>query len=100
MVSELVTNATQHSRSGVAPDGRVKVVLTEVGTHVRLTVIDNGTPSGGGLRARVPKPQDECGRGLILVEALTDRWGEEWPGSSRIVWAEWGPIILGFTSTG
>lgn len=29
---------------------------------------------------------DESGRGLALVEAVTDRWGQERQGSSKTVW--------------
>ena len=43
---------------------------------------------------RPPEPNqagldDESGRGLMLVEALTERWGWDLPanGSGKIVWA-------------
>jgi anti-sigma regulatory factor (Ser/Thr protein kinase) len=36
-----------------------------------------------------PGPDDESGRGLMLVDALTERWGWDLPPSGRgkIVWA-------------
>ncbi|MGW7342743.1 ATP-binding protein [Streptomyces sp. NPDC054854] len=67
IVSELVTNAIKHGKGEV----QVSVVLTA--THVRLAV-SSAHPSGRpALRAAAP--DDECGRGLALVETLSDEWG-------------------------
>jgi hypothetical protein len=34
-------------------------------------------------------PDDESGRGLLIVAALADRWGSEpYPPSGKTVWAE------------
>ena len=36
-----------------------------------------------------PDADAECGRGLIVVEALSSRWGHERTGRARkVVWAE------------
>lgn len=41
------------------------------------------------LEPRVADEEDECGRGLTVVAALSDRWGHERTGHNRkVVWAE------------
>lgn len=79
VVSELVTNAVRHAAS--APELR----LTLVGHALRIEVAD------GLLTApspRVPTSDEEGGRGLLLIGALTDAWGIE-PGlDGKVVWAE------------
>jgi hypothetical protein len=43
------------------------------------------------LPRRTASPTGETGRGLLLVDALTARWGTEpWPPSGKVVWAEIG----------
>ncbi|WP_189327549.1 ATP-binding protein, partial [Streptomyces flaveus] len=38
-----------------------------------------------------PQPDDESGRGLLLIAALADRWGTEpYAPSGKTVWAEVG----------
>jgi hypothetical protein len=40
-------------------------------------------------QAREADADDECGRGLTVVAALSDRWGWERTGHDRkVVWAE------------
>ncbi|MGI5452337.1 ATP-binding protein [Streptomyces sp. CA-249302] len=70
LVSELVTNAVRHTLSarilcgiGLVGDGRV-----------RLEVHDHDY-TGGDLPRCDPGPDDEGGRGLLLVEQLADAWG-------------------------
>jgi anti-sigma regulatory factor (Ser/Thr protein kinase) len=73
IVSELVTNAVAISaRHGDEPG--IPVVYLRLGTdHLRLMIevwdSDPGTPV-----AKQAGPDDESGRGLMLVEALCDRW--------------------------
>lgn len=80
VVSELVTNAIEHSRSGLG--GTVSVTVAEWRGEVRVYVADDGTPVTEGEPASVPHlPEDgqelgaESGRGLVLVDALSSRWG-------------------------
>lgn len=83
-VSELATNALRH---GVPPGrGFQLYVWPPAGGVLRLEVHDSGdgwprVHAGAG-------PVDEGGRGLLLVEALADKWGvgERMPG--KIVWCE------------
>ncbi|MFE5036785.1 ATP-binding protein [Streptomyces sp. NPDC056683] len=84
LVSELATNAVIHTLSvrilcgmGLISDG-----------CVRLEVHDHDY-SGGGLPRRDPGPDDEGGRGLLLVEQLADSWGVDRSRltSGHAVWA-------------
>ncbi|MFE9815745.1 ATP-binding protein [Streptomyces sp. NBC_00236] len=82
-VSELATNALVH---GVPPGRgyRVMLWLRDEG-RVRVEVHDSGDGEPG-----VREPDGESGRGLVIVEALADRWGvgERVPG--KVVWCEFG----------
>ncbi len=96
IVSELVTNAVLASTNA---DGRPKYKDASAGmpvVHLRLSsdhvrlVIEVWDLSPQAPEARQPEPPAENGRGLVLVEALSQRWGWErvsgWPG--KVVWAE------------
>ncbi|WP_391654396.1 ATP-binding protein [Streptomyces tamarix] len=83
VVSELFTNAVVHTASG-----RVVCELRDRGEHVRIAVHDEGCRvTGPRLRAA---EREECGRGLILVDALCSAWGthDARHGAGRVVWAE------------
>lgn len=95
VVSELVTNAV---RASTGPDGlpkydektglpRVGLRLSSDRTHLRIEVWDQDPHIPVSKAA---SPDDESGRGLMLVEALSERWGcDTTPGqSSKVVWAE------------
>jgi anti-sigma regulatory factor (Ser/Thr protein kinase) len=89
IVSELVTNAVAVSaRHGYEP-GIPVVYLRLVTDHLRL-MIEVWDPNPGTPVAKQAGPGDESGRGLMLVEALCDRW--HWttvPGSrGKCVFAE------------
>ncbi|MEE1754008.1 ATP-binding protein [Streptomyces sp. SP18CS02] len=83
IVSELVTNAVVHTASS-----RVVCELRDGGEQLRIAVQDEGCPAlGPGLRHVAA---DECGRGLMIVDALSSAWGahDARHGVGRIVWAE------------
>ncbi|MCK8677990.1 ATP-binding protein [Streptomyces lichenis] len=70
VVTELVANAVDH-----APDGatiRVAVIRIRT-TRIRISVVDGAAHRLPPLRAA--GPDAERGRGLLLVEALSDQWG-------------------------
>jgi len=71
-LNELVTNAVQHSRSGL-PGGTLEVRLTVTAASVLAEVLDAG-PLGVSPAAARDTLADR-GRGLVLVEALTRAWG-------------------------
>ncbi len=79
VASELVTNAVEHAATPVT------VRVSTVGNRVRVEVSDSSgiLPAVGELLAH-----GERGRGLHLVERLTDTWGVESSDSGKAVWFE------------
>ncbi|MFV2120180.1 ATP-binding protein [Streptomyces sp. Act-28] len=83
VVSELFTNAVVHTASG-----RVVCELQDRGERLRIAVHDEG------CRVTGPRPRaaarEECGRGLLLVDALCGAWGphDARHDAGRVVWAE------------
>ncbi|WP_234365356.1 ATP-binding protein [Streptomyces sp. RTd22] len=75
-VSELVANAVVHSGSRC-----LRVTVSRAGPRwVRIAVIDKSRTLSV---LRAADADDESGRGLGIVEALSDRWGTD-----RLPWAE------------
>jgi CheY-like chemotaxis protein/anti-sigma regulatory factor (Ser/Thr protein kinase) len=79
VVSELVTNAVTHARSGC------EVRLAVDDTAVRIAVADRGagTPDPKPFSASQPH-----GRGLHIVGALSSAWGVDDLPDGKVVWAE------------
>ena len=85
VVSELTTNACD--ASVVLPD-RPPVTLRLLAAGSSL-VIEAWDQSPLDLEPREAGAEDECGRGLTVVAALSTRWGCQRTGSRRkVVWAE------------
>ncbi|SFE74185.1 Anti-sigma regulatory factor (Ser/Thr protein kinase) [Actinacidiphila alni] len=86
-VSELATNALLH---GVPPGrGFLLLLRRDLGGALRVEVHD----SGGGRPHMAEGPergrdQAECGRGLVLVDALADKWDVADRDPGKIVWCE------------
>ncbi|WP_242628688.1 SpoIIE family protein phosphatase [Streptomyces noursei] len=80
--SELIANALTHTESGalVAVE-----LLPGAPRRIRLEVEDR---SSQWPRRRRPGETATSGRGLLLVEALADRWGAEPRGSGKALWCE------------
>ena len=81
VVSELVTNAVVHARSGPL------LVLSVRGDVLRISVRDDD----GGTPPRPLAVDDDAshGRGLALVDAVGRRWGvEQLPDGGKSVWCE------------
>jgi anti-sigma regulatory factor (Ser/Thr protein kinase) len=99
VVAELAANAVSHGHVG----GRAfRLALTvEASGTLRIEVAD---PRGDRrpLARRTASATDETGRGLLIVDALTARWGTDpWPPSGKVVWAEItlpGPAIVASAS--
>lgn len=84
VIGELATNAALH---GCVPGRDFRILLSLSGDTLRIEVSD----ARGERRPVVgrPSPTSECGRGLLLVEALSVRWGtEDGPFPRKTVWAE------------
>lgn len=85
VVSELITNAIDASTLlAERPPVSLRLLLT--GKSLVIEVWDH---SPLDLEPREADADDECGRGLTVVAALSDRWGWERTGLDRkVVWAE------------
>ncbi|MFD8726306.1 ATP-binding protein [Streptomyces sp. NPDC059629] len=82
LVSELVANAVQHTNSRM-----IRVVVSRPSERfVRVGVVDKARV----MPALVRPGQDLLtgGRGLLLVDALADRWGTDLYRWGKQVWAE------------
>ncbi|MFF4487279.1 ATP-binding protein [Streptomyces sp. NPDC001544] len=84
IVAELAANAATHGR---VPGRSFRLSLHVVGRILRIEVTD----TRGDCLPKLQDPQAhaESGRGLLLVDALADRWGvtqDRFPRKS--VWAE------------
>ncbi|MFF7868344.1 ATP-binding protein [Streptomyces qaidamensis] len=84
LVAELAANAATHGR---LPGRDFRLVLRTRSKTLRIEVTDT---RGDDLPRHHPAaPDAESGRGLLLVEALADRWGVELgPVPRKTVWAE------------
>ena len=84
VVAELAANAVTHGR---VPGRDFRLTLYVVGDTLRIEVSDT---RGDRLpEAQRPCVDAESGRGLLLVDALADRWGvreDRFP--RKTVWAE------------
>lgn len=84
LVAELAANAVTHGR---VPGRDFRLTLYVVGGTLRIEVSDT---RGDRLpEPRHPAVDAESGRGLLLVDALADRWGvreDRFP--RKTVWAE------------
>ena len=79
LVSELVTNAVLHARS------EVEVVLRHHDRRIRVEIGD------ASATTPVLRPHDDAamtGRGLSLVDQLSQAWGVERTGQGKRVWFE------------
>ncbi|CAM5676200.1 hypothetical protein SGRIM119S_07633 [Streptomyces griseorubiginosus] len=82
LVSELVANAVQHTNSRY-----IEVVISRPGTRfVRIGVID--TASALPEMTRPGADLLTSGRGLLLIDALCERWGTDMYRVGKHVWGE------------
>ncbi|MFD5538135.1 ATP-binding protein [Streptomyces sp. NPDC127079] len=73
IVAELAANAVTHGRvPGRDFELRVTLVTGSVRVEVTDTRAERRPPAPGAVRP--PRPLDDGGRGLVLVDALADRW--------------------------
>jgi anti-sigma regulatory factor (Ser/Thr protein kinase) len=81
MVSELATNAIQHAGTPF----EIRLELRD--DMICIEVVDSGE---GEPIVRHPRPFERSGRGLRIVEVLSDSWGvrAEPNGEGKTVWFE------------
>jgi anti-sigma regulatory factor (Ser/Thr protein kinase) len=78
MVSELATNCIRHT------GGSFDLAIVRGRGQVRIEVTDR---AGGTPRMRSPGPEDPTGRGLQIVNMLSQDWGVEQRASAgKTVW--------------
>jgi anti-sigma regulatory factor (Ser/Thr protein kinase) len=85
IVSELVTNSIRHA--GLRPGSAIDVQATRHDDRVRLSVHDGGQ----GFEVRPLDDRDPLaggGRGLRIVDALSETWGVDCAEDGCIVWCE------------
>ncbi|WLW55523.1 ATP-binding protein [Streptomyces sp. YU58] len=86
VVAELAANAVTHGH--VQGRGFRLTLTVEASNTLRIEVAD---PRGDHqpVACRATSPAAEAGRGLLLIDALSARWGSKpWPPSGKLVWAE------------
>ncbi|WP_103509541.1 ATP-binding protein [Streptomyces sp. SM13] len=84
VIGELATNAALH---GYVPGRDFRILLSVYGDVLRIEVAD--TRGDRRPEKRDADAESESGRGLLLVEALSVRWGtEHGPFPRKTVWAE------------
>ena len=87
VASELCTNAVLHSASG-GPDDMFAVTVRRSADRSRVSVQDMGSPHAPAIKLAGQDEPLECGRGLLLVAALTKEWGTARNRLGWVVWAE------------
>lgn len=79
ILSELVTNAFIHAESSC------RIRVRYAADVLRLEVRDDGL---GVPDPQAAHPDDEHGRGMLLISTLATAWGVEPASSGKLVWAE------------
>jgi len=84
LVSELVTNSVVHANVG--PRQALTLEVTMLEDRVRIVVTDPGSH----LRPRLlpPRPETSGGLGLVLVDELCETWGVWQDLGATRVWCE------------
>jgi anti-sigma regulatory factor (Ser/Thr protein kinase) len=85
-VSELATNAIRHTPSGAG--GRFTIQLTAADHRIRADVTNDGATGSDPRLGSEPGTESEHGRGLLLIDAVADRWGVTRYADQTTVWAE------------
>jgi anti-sigma regulatory factor (Ser/Thr protein kinase) len=111
VVSEYAANAVRYGTWGSG--GVMSVVVAAAVAGVRVEVADHGpddrmrAPLAGdaGVVAEAEVAEDEGGRGLVIVDAVAERWGHYGVGGGSLTaWAELGqwdaPDVAGSAWTG
>jgi anti-sigma regulatory factor (Ser/Thr protein kinase) len=84
LVSELATNALEHTATG--NDGQFDVTIYSGDSSLLIAVSDGG--SGQTPSPRAYDELSEDGRGLGMVELIADRWGHCGDEHGRTIWFE------------
>jgi anti-sigma regulatory factor (Ser/Thr protein kinase) len=77
MTSELATNCVRHAQSDF------ELAIHDSREEIRVEVSDNGE---GRPTLRSPTPREHSGRGLRIVQELSDSWGTIPSANGKLVW--------------
>ena len=88
LVSELVTNSIVHA--GHSGTEAIRVRAANDGSTTRVEVCDRARGATMPSMQPDPPPYATGGRGLLLVDALSDRWGMDTCERGTCVWFELG----------
>jgi anti-sigma regulatory factor (Ser/Thr protein kinase) len=77
MTSELATNSVRHA------DSDFELAILRSREEIRVEVSDRGQ---GQPVPRSPTPQEQSGRGLQIVQALSENWGITPSPGGKLVW--------------
>jgi anti-sigma regulatory factor (Ser/Thr protein kinase) len=77
MASELATNCVQHAQTCF------ELVINDEQRRIRVEVRDTGQ---GRPVLQSPAPTEQTGRGLLIVEAMSDTWGIDPSSAGKTVW--------------
>ncbi len=80
VLSELVTNAVRYGR------GPIDITLGHAESRLLVAVRDRGT--GAMPKPRQADANDENGRGMFIINTLSQRWGWAADDEGKTVWAE------------
>jgi anti-sigma regulatory factor (Ser/Thr protein kinase) len=82
LTSEIVTNAIQHTKSGI-DGGRVTIVVIAVSRGVLVEIIDDGSAGTPVVKGDLYAAE---GHGLFLVQHLAAQWGYLRDAAGTTVW--------------
>jgi anti-sigma regulatory factor (Ser/Thr protein kinase) len=100
LVSELVTNAVRASaaapRGSGGPDhgsggpdhGQIELIIVRTSDMLRIEVYDSSLGSLPSPADHVVDSDGEGGRGLQVINALSERWGWRPAKGGKVVWCE------------
>jgi anti-sigma regulatory factor (Ser/Thr protein kinase) len=86
-VSELVTNAQRASACLATRSTATPVVRVFLASDLRMVLIRVWDGNSRLPVRRNATPDDDSGRGLMLVECLASEWGAYWKAGGKVVWA-------------
>ncbi len=108
IVSELATNALRASAGGAPggqgypPDGRPRPIGLRLGSDQHQVLVEVWDGSPAPPVAGQVSSDGETGRGLLMVQAMSRRWGYYYPAAGalsptavKVVWALVGPGAAG-----
>jgi anti-sigma regulatory factor (Ser/Thr protein kinase) len=87
IVSELVTNSVQAAQRSHGGDLTTKVVRLWLSSDLDCVLIRVWDGDRQMPVRQEAGPDEESGRGLMLVEHLSSEWGAYWKADGKVVWA-------------